>query len=553
MIPFLEQHILTLLIFSPLIGIGLIMLIPRRYERAAREVALFSSLLTFAISLICYARFSTRFDWSFGEVIPWVESLNIYYRLGIDGASLLLLVLTTLLTVLAVLCSWHEIQTRRKEFMALVLATEIGMLGAFCALDIFLFYVFWEVMLIPMYFIIGMWGGERKIIAAVKFLLYTMVGSVLMLVAIIYLSIKAGGSFDYGTIANSPVQGAAQLWLFGAFALAFAIKVPIWPLHTWLPDAHTEAPTAGSVLLAGIFLKAGAYGFYRFAFPLFPDAVVELRTVIAVLALIGIVVGALVAMMQPDIKRLIAYSSVSHLGFVVLGLLALNKEGAEGAVLQMINHGLTTGGLFLLVGMIYARRHSRMIADYGGIAKVVPIFTVLFIFMSLASMGLPGLNNFAGEFLVLLGTFHSKPVWGAIAVIGVVLGAVYLLWMIERVFFGKVLIEANSKLKDVGGREVLIMLPLVVLIIWIGLYPRPLLDKISRSADMFVALSSRAIVKTEVKAKGPMIMPGPSIKVFQKPSLEVIVPKDWPSQDGTVEGEPVEVPNIPTEDYRVNE
>lgn len=550
MIPWIEQHILTLLIFSPLLGISIILLIPRRHEAAAREVALTSALLTFAISIWCYLNFSPEISWSFGCVYPWIEALNIYYRIGLDGTSLLLSCLTTLLTLLSVLISWREIQWRRKEFMALILATEIGMLGSFAALDLFLFYVFWEVMLIPMYFIIGMWGGERKVIAAVKFLLYTMFGSVLMLIAIIYLYFQVGSSFDYGTIVNHALNTRVQLWLFAAFALAFAIKVPLFPFHTWLPDAHTEAPTAGSVLLAGIFLKVGAYGLYRFAFPFFPDAVIVFRPFLAILAIIGIIAGALVAMVQPDMKRLVAYSSISHLGFVVLGLVALNKEAATGAVLQMINHGITTGALFLLVGMIYSRRHSRMIEDYGGIASIVPLYTALFVFTSLSSMGLPGLNNFVGEFFILLGTFHSNKVWGILAVLGVILVAVYLLWMIERVFFGRLKKEANQKLVDVNVREILIMAPIVCLVIWLGVYPKPFINLTSRSVDMHLALSRMAIDKADVTPKESIVVPvTPGVN---KPKLEIIIPENWPSTlEKTDEGGRKAF--VPGEDYRVNE
>ena len=411
--------------------------------------------------------------------------------------SLLLILLTTFLMPIVLAASWREIQKSLKEYLILMLILETGMIGTFAALDLFLFYVFWEVMLIPMYFLIGIWGSGRRIMASFKFVLYTMVGSVLMLVAILYGYFKGGQTFSIIDWYQIPFSGSEQLWLFGAFALAFAIKVPMFPLHTWLPDAHTEAPTAGSVILAGVLLKMGTYGFFRFAMPMFPEAVTVCAPWIMGLAVVGIVYGALVSMVQPDIKRLVAYSSVSHLGFVMLGLFALTSKAVEGAVLQMINHGLSTGALFLLVGQLYERRHTRQIADYGGIAKVVPLYTFFFIFTSLASVGLPGLNGFVGEFLILLGTFQSHPWMAGISVTGVIFAAIYLLWMIERVFFGELKNEANKTIRDLGWREVAVLIPLCAFMLGIGVYPKPWLEKMNTATDVFLKLVQRNVVVGE--------------------------------------------------------
>lgn len=474
---------LSLLIFSPLLGIFLISLVPRRYEEGVRHVALFSSLVTLAISLILIKFYNG--GWAFEEVVPWIPSFNIFYHVGVDGASLLLIALTAILTAVSVLASWDEITSRRKEFYSLLLVIEIGLIGVFSAIDLFLFYIFWEVMLIPMYFLIGIWGSGNRVYVALKFLLYTFIGSVVMLVGVIYLYLAAGKTFNILELYHVVLPARIQLWLFCAFAFAFAIKVPIVPFHTWLPDAHTEAPTAGSVMLAGVFLKVGAYGFYRIAMPIFPDAVTELRTLILVLAVIGITYGALVSMVQPDLKRLIAYSSVAHLGFVILGLISLTPEGVQGALLQMINHGLSTGALFLLVGMLYARRHTRMIADYGGLGRSVPVLTFVFVFVGLSSLGLPGLNNFVGEILVLIGAFKTAKWYAVIAASGVVLAAIYILWAIERVFFGEVR-EENRGLKDISLRETVVVAPLILLIVWLGVYPQTALGRMFDSAKMFL-------------------------------------------------------------------
>jgi NADH-quinone oxidoreductase subunit M len=378
-----------------------------------------------------------------------------------------------------------------------MLLLETGIIGVFCALDLFMFYVFWEVMLVPMYFLIGVWGGPRRVYAAIKFVLFTMFGSLLMLVALIYLMFeyqKYAGVFslDLVKIAEMPIGHQAQLYLFGAFALAFAIKVPLWPLHTWLPDAHVQAPTAGSVILAGVLLKMGTYGFIRICLPLFPEATMVYLPYICVLSLIAIIYGALVAMVQADVKSLVAFSSVSHMGFVMLGLFALNMQGLQGAVLQMINHGISTGALFLVVGMIYDRRHTRLISDFGGIAKVMPVFSAIFMIVTLSSIGLPFTNGFVGEFLILLGTFEANTVYGVVAASGVVLSACYMLWMYQRVFFGKVTRPENERLTDLGWREKIILLPLLILIFWIGIYPSPFLERIEPAIEKVLNQVSRA-------------------------------------------------------------
>ena len=473
---------LSLLLAIPVIGAVLLAFLPRRNRQALFALALIASGSNFLWSL----RILSAFDANSGEMqflerVPWMPSFGIEYIVGIDGISLFLVLLTTLLMPIAILASW-SVQDRVKEYLVFMLLLETGMLGAFIALDLFLFYVFWEVMLVPMYFLIGVWGGTRRIYAALKFVIYTMAGSLLMLVAIIYLAARHAEAdqlltFDLLKLYGLRLSFEQQAWLFGAFALSFAIKVPLFPFHTWLPDAHVEAPTAGSVILAGVLLKLGTYGFLRFAMPLFPDAALAAAPIIVALAVIGIIYGAAVAMMQSDIKKLVAYSSVSHLGFVMLGLFVFNIQGVQGAVYQMVGHGLSTGALFLLVGMIYDRRHTRMIDDFGGLWKVIPIFSVVLLVVMFSSIGLPGLNGFVGEFLILLGAFGVTPGWTAAAATGVILGAVYMLWMYRRVIFGP-LNPANEKLADLNFREVALLTPILLLIIVMGVYPQPFLRRI---------------------------------------------------------------------------
>ena len=426
----------------------------------------------------------------FVERFRWIPAYGIDYFVGIDGISLFLVLLTTFLGPIVILASW-SISARVKEYLFFMLLLETGMLGAFVALDLFLFYVFWEVMLVPMYFLIGVWGGPRRIYAALKFVLFTMAGSLLMLVAIIYLATRNSQvtqvlTFDLLKIYNLQLPYEEQIWLFLAFALSFAIKVPLFPFHTWLPDAHVEAPTAGSVILAGVLLKLGTYGFLRFAIPLFPEAALAAAPFIIALAVIGIVYGAMVAMMQADLKKLVAYSSVSHLGFVMLGLFAFNLQGIQGAIYQMLNHGLSTGALFLIVGMIYERRHTRMIDDFGGLWKQMPIFSAFFLVVTLSSIGLPGLNGFVGEFLILLGSFQASPFWTAGAASGVVLGAIYMLWMFRRVIFGPLSRPENQNLKDIGAREIAILIPILILIFFMGIYPRPFLARMQPAVERII-------------------------------------------------------------------
>jgi len=482
---------LTLLIFFPTLGALGLLFIPRRMTSELFIAALSSASGTFIWSLWILWQFDPAVgEMQLAERFPWIPAYGIDYSVGVDGVSLFLVLLTALLGPIVMLASW-TIRERIKEYLFFMLVLETGMLGAFVALDLVLFYVFWEVMLVPMYFLIGVWGGPRRIYAALKFVLYTMAGSLLMLVAIIYLATRNAEvtqllTFDLLKLYNLNLPYAEQMWLFSAFALSFAIKVPLFPFHTWLPDAHVEAPTAGSVILAAILLKMGAYGFLRFAIPLFPEAALSAAPFMIALAVIGIVYGAMVAMMQADLKKLVAYSSVSHLGFVVLGLFAFNLQGIEGAVYQMLNHGLSTGALFLIVGMIYERRHTRMIDDFGGLWKQMPIFSACFLVVTLSSIGLPGLNGFVGEFLILLGSFQTSPFWTAGAATGVVLGAVYMLWMFRRVVFGPLTRPENQRLQDIGPREIAILSPILVLILVMGIYPRPFLNRMKPAAELII-------------------------------------------------------------------
>ncbi|MGD0915225.1 MAG: NADH-quinone oxidoreductase subunit M [Thermodesulfobacteriota bacterium] len=485
--------ILSLLIFFPILGAVILLFINKEKAGVLRVVTLVFSLIEFVISLPLFFAFDAKTAaMQFVEDYWWVQSYGISYKLGIDGISLLLVLLTTFLTVLCILCSWRAITFRVKEFMISFLFLETGMVGALVALDLILFYVFWEVMLIPMYFLIGVWGDpKRRIYAAIKFFLFTMAGSVLMLVAILalyFLNQKATGvsTFDVLELYKTGLPVGTQYWLFGAFALAFAIKVPMFPFHTWLPDAHTEAPTAGSVILAGVLLKMGTYGFIRFAIPLFPNAAYDLVPLVSILAIIGIIYGALVSMMQPDLKRLVAFSSVSHLGYVMLGMFALNMQGVQGSIYQMLNHGISTGSLFLIVGMIYERRHTRMIGEFGGLSKVMPVYAIFFMIVTLSSIGLPGTNGFVGEFLILLGAFQSNIVYGVLAATGVVLGAAYMLWMFQRVMFGKITRPENEKLKDLNAREITILVPMVIMIFLMGIYPKLFFSKMDVTVDKFL-------------------------------------------------------------------
>ncbi|MGO9093455.1 MAG: NADH-quinone oxidoreductase subunit M [bacterium] len=500
--------ILSLLIFFPILGAAVLLFIDKENKTAIRWVALLFAFVEFIFSLPLFFAFDPKTAaMQFVEDYWWVQSYGISYKLGIDGISLLLVLLTTFLTILCILCSWTAITFRVKEFMISFLFLETGMIGALVALDLILFYVFWEVMLIPMYLLIGVWGDpKRRIYAAVKFFLFTMAGSVLMLVAILtlyFLNQRATGvsTFDVLELYKLGLPVGTQYWLFGAFALAFAIKVPMFPFHTWLPDAHTEAPTAGSVILAGVLLKMGTYGFIRFAIPLFPKAAFDLLPLVSILAIIGIIYGALVSMVQPDLKRLVAFSSVSHLGYVMLGMFAFNMQGIQGSIYQMLNHGISTGSLFLIVGMIYERRHTRLIADFGGLSKVMPVYAVFFMIVTLSSIGLPGTNGFVGEFLILLGAFQSNVIYGVLAATGVVLGAAYMLWMFQRVMFGKITRPENEKLKDLNAREISILVPMVIMIFLMGIYPKLFFSKMDATVDKFIKdFKGRVEMKVELSA-----------------------------------------------------
>ncbi|MCA1563933.1 MAG: NADH-quinone oxidoreductase subunit M [Acidobacteria bacterium] len=485
--------LLTLIVFLPLAG-ALLLALVRGRERPARIIALVVSLVVFAATILLWAGFDPSEgarEFQFVERYAWIPAFGIDYFVGVDGISLLLIVMTGFLTPLALLSAWGSVDKNVTAFCFFVLALETAMLGVFVSLDLFLFYVFWDAMLIPMYFLIGIWGYERRVYAAVKFILYTMAGSVLMLLAIIGLAwqhhARSGVySFDLLRLYELNLSPGAEFWLFLAFALAFAVKVPLFPFHTWLPDAHVEAPTAGSVILAGVLLKMGTYGLVRFAFPLFPDAARYFAPYLATLAVIGIVYGALVAMVQPDMKKLVAYSSVSHLGFVVLGICAMNTLAVSGAVFQMLSHGVSTGGLFLIVGMLSDRRHTRLIAEFGGLKRVMPRLTAAFLIVTLSSIALPGLNGFIGEFLILLGAFRWNPRITAVAATGVILSAVYMLWMFQRVNYGPIATDKNAGLRDMTSREGWILVPVVVMAIVMGVVPNLFLTPMERSVNRVI-------------------------------------------------------------------
>ena len=487
--------LLTLSWLVPLAGALALILIGNadgRRDGLIRWLSLGVALATFAVTLGLWAGFdAASAGFQFVERHPWIPAFGIDYFVGVDGISLLLVVLTGFLTPIALLSSWGSIDRKVKEFSIFMLALEAAMIGVFVSLDLFLFYVFWDAMLIPMYFLIGIWGYDRRIYAAIKFMLYTMAGSVLMLIAILglaFLHKAATGTytFDLLKLYSLNIAPETQMWFFLAFTVAFAIKVPLFPFHTWLPDAHVQAPTAGSVILAGVLLKMGTYGLLRFSFPLFPQAAAYFAPWLALLAVIGIIYGALVAMVQPDMKKLVAYSSVSHLGFVVLGICAMNTQGVQGAIYQMLAHGVSTGGLFLLVGMLSDRRHTRLISEFGGLKAVMPRLTAAFMIITLASIGLPGLNGFVGEFLILLGAFRWDPRFVFAAGLGVILSAVYMLWMFQRVFYGPVTQEANATLPDLQPREWAGVLPLCAVALVMGIFPTLFLKPMEASVEALV-------------------------------------------------------------------
>ena len=518
MMDFQYGWLLNLICYLPLAGALLMMIfVNKENSSALKATATLVAGLDFVISIPLWFLYKPGgVEFQFATQFDWIPSVGVQYIFGVDGFSVLLILLTTLLGFIAVYSSFTAITERKKEYYISLLVLQTGMLGVFCSLDFILFYVFWEVMLVPMYFLIGVWGGPRRLYAAIKFFLYTLVGSVLMLVGILTLYFyNAGGLAALGLqgLGNVPtfsiphlftiaplIPSGVQFWVFLAFFVGFAIKVPMFPFHTWLPDAHVEAPTAASVILAAVLLKMGTYGFVRLSLPLLPEATVNAVGWIGVLAIIAIIYGALVAMAQKDMKKLVAYSSVSHMGFIMLGLFALNEPGLRGAILQMLNHGVSTGALFLLVGIVYERRHNRMIAEYGGLAKVMPIYAMFFLVITMSSIGLPTLNGFIGEFLILIGAYNHSWVWALFAASGIVLGAAYMLWLYQRVFFGEMTNEKNKDLADLNRREQWTLIPLIVIAFWIGLYPKPFLDRMAPTVDRVLERVATAMPEAESAA-----------------------------------------------------
>ncbi|MDX2149946.1 MAG: NADH-quinone oxidoreductase subunit M [Bryobacteraceae bacterium] len=486
------DYILSAVLFTPLVGMLVLLFLPASQPRLVKLWANAAGFLGFLVSLPLWFSFDKTKDFQFVQRVPWIPSIGASYHLGVDGLSLLLVLLTTLLGFLSILCSWSAIATRLKEYYAYFLLLQVGMLGVFMARDFLLFFVFWELVLVPMYFIIAIWGGERRVYASIKFIIYTLIGSVLMLLGILTLYFQHATqfgtyTFDITALTRTNVPAAMAWWIFWAFFLGFAVKVPMFPFHTWLPDAHTEAPTAGSVILAAVLLQMGTYGFLRFSLPLLPDVSKDptVVNVMAVLSIIAIVYGALVSLMQKDWKKLVAYSSVSHLGFCTLGIFALNPAGIAGSILQQINHGISTGMLFLIVGVVYERRHTRLISEYGGLFKVMPAFAFIFLITALSSMGMPPLNGFVGEIAILQGAYQMSFNWAFWCAVGIALGAAYLIWLFQRTMLGEVS-DKNAKLLDLTPREIAVFAPLLICAFWIGLYPKPFFEILDRPVAQIV-------------------------------------------------------------------
>ncbi len=540
------HHLLTVILLAPLAGAILVLLVPRRREAAIRWIATLSGAAGFAVSLPLWFRYEPQGEaWQFVERAEWIPSIGAAWFLGVDGLSAMLVLLTTLMGAIAILASWGTIGERVKEYYVLLLVLQTAMIGAFVSLDALLFFVFWEVMLVPMYFLIAIWGGGRRLYSAIKFFLYTLAGSVVMLLGILALYFAAHAetgiySFDITRFQALDLPADLQVWIFVALFCGFAVKVPMFPLHTWLPDAHTDAPTAGSVILAAVMLKMGTYGFLRFSLPMLPDASRYFVPYMAALAIVGIIYGALVALAQSDWKRLIAYSSVSHMGMAMLGMFALTPVGITGSIVHQLNHGISTGALFLLVGIVYERRHTRDISAYGGLSAVMPVFAAVFLLMTLSSIGLPALNGFIGELLVLQGVFVVSPTWAACAATGVVLGAAYMLWLYQRTMFGALDNPANRSLRDLSVREAATLVPLVALAVWIGLYPAPLLRKLDSSVGRIVLRVNSVYGPAIAKAAAECNAAAAPVQVASAPPGMLVIPPC--TTDALPAGEPAEGP-----------
>ena len=543
---FFHSHLLSIILFTPLAGAIVLLFVSKRQEGAIRWIANAFAILGFLVSVPLWFWYDTGSSaWQFVERHPWIPSVGADYYLGVDGFSALLILLTTLMGAIAVLSSWTAITERVKEYYIFLLVLQAGMLGAFVSLDFLLFFLFWEVMLVPMYFLIGIWGGGRRLYSAIKFFLYTLVGSVVMLLGILalyfnYVDPQTGQhTFDITQFQSHTFGGQLQWWVFLAFFLGFAIKVPMFPFHTWLPDAHTDAPTAGSVILAAVLLKMGTYGFIRFSLPILPEASHTFVPFMVVLSIIGIIYGALVALAQTDWKRLVAYSSVSHMGMVMLGMFALTPVGITGSIVQQLNHGISTGALFMIVGIVYERRHTREISEYGGLSKVMPVYAVVFGIMTMSSIGLPMLNGFIGELLILQGVYVVSTLWTALAASGIVLGAAYMLWLYQRTMLGKVENPANSSLRDLSLREVATFVPLIVLAFWIGIYPSPFIRRLESSVNHVVMRVNPSLYGPALAKSPADCAPAPASATTAAPPGFAITP---PCADATTPAAPSAAP-----------